>query len=36
MFALVSLAAFAIALMTISVNTIGAARQNPIKNLRSE
>ncbi|MEP6948450.1 MAG: ABC transporter permease [Ginsengibacter sp.] len=36
MFALVALAAFTISLLTISVNTIRAARQNPVKNLRTE
>jgi putative ABC transport system permease protein len=36
MFALVALIAFAISLLTISVNTIRAARQNPVKSLRTE
>ena len=36
MFALVALAAFTISLMTISINTIRAALQNPVKSLRTE
>jgi ABC-type antimicrobial peptide transport system permease subunit len=36
MFALVALAALVIALLTISANTIKAARQNPVKSLRTE
>ncbi|HEX9512523.1 MAG TPA: FtsX-like permease family protein [Puia sp.] len=36
MFALVALAAFLISIATISITTIRAARQNPVKNLRTE
>ena len=36
MFAIVALAALFIALLTISVNTIRAAMQNPVKSLRTE
>ncbi|MHA4811699.1 ABC transporter permease [Flavitalea flava] len=36
MFALVALMALIIAVLTISVNTVKAALQNPVKNLRSE
>lgn len=36
MFALVALTAFLIALITISINTIRAAMQNPVTNLRAE
>jgi ABC-type antimicrobial peptide transport system permease subunit len=36
MFAIVALAALVISLMTISVNTIRAAMQNPVKSLRTE
>ena len=36
MFALVALVAFTISLMTISINTIRAALQNPVKSLRTE
>ena len=36
MFAVVALAAFVISLLTIAVNTIRAARQNPVKSLRTE
>jgi putative ABC transport system permease protein len=36
MFALVAIVAILIALMTISVNTLRAAMQNPVKNLRTE
>jgi putative ABC transport system permease protein len=36
MFALVALSAFVVALGTISINTIRAAMQNPVKSLRSE
>lgn len=36
MFALVAFTAFVIALATISINTIRAAMQNPVKSLRSE
>jgi putative ABC transport system permease protein len=36
MFALVALTALALALLTIGINTIRAARQNPVKSLRTE
>jgi putative ABC transport system permease protein len=36
MFALVALVALAIALMTIGINTVKAAMQNPVKSLRTE
>jgi len=36
MFAVVALGALAIALLTISVNTVKAAMQNPVKSLRTE
>jgi ABC-type lipoprotein release transport system permease subunit len=36
MFALVAGAALALALLTIGINTIRAARQNPVKSLRTE
>jgi len=36
MFVLVAFTAFIIALMTISINTLRAAMQNPVKSLRSE
>jgi len=36
MFGLVALAALVIAVLTIGANTIKAARQNPIKSLRTE
>jgi putative ABC transport system permease protein len=36
MFALVALVALAIALMTIGINTVRAAMQNPVKSLRTE
>jgi putative ABC transport system permease protein len=36
MFALVALTALALALLTIGINTIHAARQNPVRSLRSE
>ncbi|MEP6746654.1 MAG: FtsX-like permease family protein [Bacteroidota bacterium] len=36
MFMLVSLAAFVLAIATIGVNTVRAALQNPVKNLRTE
>jgi ABC-type antimicrobial peptide transport system permease subunit len=36
MFALVALTAFVISLLTISINTVRAAMQNPVKSLRSE
>jgi putative ABC transport system permease protein len=35
-FALVALTALALALLTIGINTIRAARQNPVKSLRTE
>jgi len=36
MFAIVALAAILVALMTISINTVKAAMQNPVKSLRTE
>jgi len=36
MFTLVALTALALALLTIAINTIRAARQNPVKSLRTE
>ena len=36
MFAVVALTALALALLTIGINTIRAARQNPVKSLRTE
>jgi putative ABC transport system permease protein len=36
MFGIVALAAVVVAILTIGANTIKAARQNPIKNLRTE
>jgi len=36
MFAVVALIALVIALLTISVNTVKAAMQNPVKSLRTE
>jgi putative ABC transport system permease protein len=36
MFALVAGTALALALLTIGINTIRAARQNPVKSLRTE
>ncbi len=36
MFVLVALSALVISLLTISINTIRAAMQNPVKSLRTE